>query len=86
MVFKKYFKKLSNHKIDFRFANESDNKTVGETYDLVSGIAETTVHTVTIGTVCPGNGNLAVPDGNDIGAGLVGDGEFLVLMQVDGPN
>ena len=59
---------------------------MGEANDLTSGIAESPVYTVTVRAVGPGNGNLAIPDSDDVGTGFVGDGEFLVLPEVDGPD
>ena len=57
---------------------------MGEAHDLGARIAETTVHTVAVRAVCPGDGDLAIPDGDNIGAGVIGDGEFLVDGQING--
>ena len=59
---------------------------MGQTHDLSAGITESPVHAVTVGAVSPGDGNLAVPDGDDVGTGVVSDGEFLIHPQVDGPD
>ena len=57
---------------------------MGEAHNLCAGIAESTIDAVAIGAIGPGDGNLAVPDGDDVGAGIIGDGEFLIHPQVDG--
>ena len=57
---------------------------MGQAHDLASGIAEAPVHAVTVRAVGPGDGDLAVPDGDHVGTGIIGDGEFLVKAQVDG--
>ena len=77
-------KNLSNRKIHFGFTQKGDHQAVGKTYDLGTGIAESTVHAIAVRAISPGDRNLAVPDGDDIGTAVIGDGEFLVDPQVNG--
>ena len=83
-IFEKISKNLSDHKIYLGFAQKRNDQTMGQTYDLGTGIAETTIHAIAVGTVSPGDGDLAVPDGDDVGTGLVSNGEFLIDAQIQG--
>ena len=75
-------KNLSNRKIYFGFTQKGDHQAVGKTYDLGTRIAESAVDAIAVGTISPGDRNLAVPDGDDVAAVAVGDSEFLIDFQV----
>ena len=77
-TFFSFFEKLSDGAVDFTFAQKGDDQPVGQAHDLIPGIAEALFDAILIRAVGVGHGDLAVLDGNGIGAAVRGDGEFLI--------
>ena len=71
----------SNGCIHFLLAHEADDQPIGQAHDVRASRAVAPLHAVVVRAVGPGDGDLAILDGNGV---LAVHGEFLIDHQVHG--